>query len=77
MRYDENTRLSRILEEYPWLEQELPRRYPELKAMDNPAARFMLKRMTVKDASRLSGIPAEKLLAELEQVIEKVQRENG
>lgn len=77
MRYDENTRLSQILGDYPWLEQELPRRYPELKAMDNPAARFMLKRMTVKDASRLSGIPAEKLLAELEQVIEKVQRENG
>ena len=77
MRYDENTRLSRILEEYPWLEQELPRRYPELKAMDNPAARFMLKRMTVKDASRLSGIPAQKLLEELARLIEKVQRENG
>ena len=69
MPYDENTRLSRILEEHPWLEQELPRRYPELKAMDNPAARFMLKRMTVKDASRLSGIPAAKLLEELEKVI--------
>ena len=69
MRYDENTRLSRILEEYPWLEQELPRRYPELKAMDNPAARFMLKRMTVKDASKLSKIPAEKLLEKLESVI--------
>lgn len=69
MRYDENTRLSRILEEYPWLEQELPRRYPELKAMDNPAARFMLKRMTVKDASKLSKIPAEKLLGKLESVI--------
>ena len=69
MPYDENTRLSRILEEHPWLEQELPRRYPELKAMDKPAARFMLKRMTVKDASRLSGIPAAKLLEELEKVI--------
>jgi hypothetical protein len=77
MLYDENTRLTRILEEHPWLEQELPRRYPELKAMDSPAARFMLKRMTVKDASRLSGIPAAKLLEELEQLIEKVQRENG
>ena len=77
MSYNENTKLSQILSEHPWLEEELPKRYPELKAMDNPAARFMLKRMTVKDASRLSGIPAEKLLAELEQVIEKVQRENG
>ena len=62
MSYNENTKLSQILSEYPWLEEELPKRYPELKAMDNPAARFMLKRMTVK-------IPADKLLAKLESVI--------
>ena len=45
MSYNENTKLSQILSEHPWLEEELPKRYPELKAMDNPAARFMLKRM--------------------------------
>ena len=79
MSYNENTKLSQILSEHPWLEEELPKRYPELKAndvfnnsmngMDNPAARFMLKRMTVKDASKLSKIPAEKLLEKLESVI--------
>jgi hypothetical protein len=69
MLYDENTSLSRIQEEHPWLEQELPRLYPELKAMDNPATRFLLKRMRVKDAARMGGIPADKLLAELEKVI--------
>ncbi len=69
MAYNENTKLSQILSEHAWLEEELPKRYPELKAMDNPAARFMLKRMTVKDASRLSGIPAAKLLEGLEKVI--------
>ncbi len=69
MKYNEKTKLSQILSDYPWLEQELPKRYPELKAMDNPAARFMLKRMTVQDASKLGGIPAEKLLKKLEDVI--------
>lgn len=69
MAYNENTKLSQILSEYAWLEQELPRRYPELKAMDNPAARFMLKRMTVKDASKLSGIPAAQLLDMLESMV--------
>ena len=77
MRYDENTRLSRILEEHPWLERELPRRYPELKAMDNPAARFLLKRMSVKDAGRMGGIPARTLLEELEKLIDEVEPENG
>ena len=69
MAYTETTKLSQILSEHPWLEEELPRRYPQLKAMDNPASRFMLKRMSVKDASRLSGFSSEKLLAKLESVI--------
>ncbi len=69
MKYDEKTKLSKILDEYPWLEQELPKRYPDLKAMDNPASRFMVRRMTVKDASRLRGIPADKLLKMLTDLI--------
>ncbi|MBQ6272741.1 MAG: DUF1858 domain-containing protein [Oscillospiraceae bacterium] len=73
MAYDEKTRLSQILDEHPWLEQELPRRYPELKKLDNPAGRFMFRRMNVKDASRFSGIPAEKLLEKLERVIAEVE----
>ena len=71
MSYNENTKLSQILSEHPWLEEELPKRYPELKAMDNPAARFMLKRMTVKDAGKLSGIPADELLKMLESIIKE------
>ena len=69
MSYNENTKLSVILADYPWLEKELPKRYPELKSMDNPAARFMARRMTVQEASKLSKIPAEKLIAKLESVI--------
>ena len=69
MSYNENTRLSRILSENPWLEQELPRRYPELKALDNPASRFLLKRMTVKDAGKMSGMGADQLLRMLEELI--------
>ncbi len=71
MRYDEKTRLSQILAEHPWLEQELPRLYPELKKMDNPAARLLLKRMTVKDAGRMSGIPVDQLLSTLEGLIDR------
>ena len=69
MQYDEKTKLTKILEEHPWLEEELPRRYPQLKKLDNAASRFLLKRMTVKDASRMSGYSVEKLLGKLEQVI--------
>lgn len=69
MKYNEKTKLSQILSDYPWLEKELPRRYPDLKAMDNPAARFMLKRMTVQEAGKMGGIPADRLLKMLEDII--------
>ena len=69
MPYDKNTKISKILAEHPWLGQELPKRYPELKAMDNPAARFMLKRMTVQDAGKMGGLPADQLLSMLSQLI--------
>ncbi len=69
MNYDEKTKLGKILDEHPWLEQELPKRYTELRSMDNPASRFMARRMTVKDASRLSGIPSDKLLKMLTDMI--------
>ncbi len=74
MSYQESTKLGAILEEHPWLEKELPRRYPELKSMANPAARFMVKRMSVQDASRMSGIPAQKLLQMLEELIGEVEK---
>ena len=69
MSYDEKTKIGKILDEHPWLEKELPKRYPELKAMDNPASRFMVRRMTVKEASKLSGIPSDKLLKMLTDLI--------
>lgn len=69
MAYNEKSKLSQILSEHPWLEQELPKRYPELKAMDNPAARFMLKRMTIQDAGKLGGLPTDQLLKMLEDLI--------
>ncbi len=69
MAYNENTKLGKILDEYPWLEQELPKRYPELKSMTLPGARFMVRRMSVKDASRMSGMSTDKLLDMLEKLI--------
>ena len=74
MSYDAATKLSKILDEHPWLEKELPKRYPELKSMDNAASRFMLRRMTVKDASKLSGISEAKLLKMLTDLIGEVER---
>ena len=69
MAYDEKTKLGKILDDHPWLEQELPKRYPDLKSMTLPGARFMVRRMSVKDASRMSGMSTDKLLDILNKLI--------
>lgn len=69
MDYNEKTRLSVILDEHPWLAEELPKLEPRLEKYNNPATRFLARRMTVQDASRFSGLSTDYLLRELEKVI--------
>ena len=77
MNYSANTKLSQILSENPWLAQELPKRNTIFQKLQNPAARLLLGRMTVQDASRLSGESVDYLLGELEQVFREHEKGSG
>lgn len=72
--YDANTRLSDILETYPWLARELPKLDERAKVLSSPLIRPLLKRMTVADLSRETGYTTEKLLRKLGKVIEEHER---
>ena len=71
MRYTGKTKLMDILAEHPWLEQELPKRNPIFEKLKNPAAQFIVRRMTVQDAARFSGESVDFLLEELDKVIDE------
>ena len=75
MDYTESTRLSEILEAHPWLAEELPKRDPAFEKLRNPAARFLLRQMTVKDLGRIGGLSPEALLRDLEEILR--EREGG
>ena len=70
---NENTRLTDILNAYPWLLDELartePRAKPFLAMMNTPLAKGMLKKATVADAAKYLKRPASRLLSKLEGVI--------
>ena len=76
MYYTGKTKLTDILAEHPWLEQELPKQDPIFEKLNNPAARLLLKHMTVQDASRASGLSVDYLLEELNKVIARHDRED-
>ena len=73
MTIDENTKLTDILEAYPWLPEELgrtePRAKPFLNMMNSPLAKRALKTATVADAAKYLRRPAERLLSRLDSVI--------
>lgn len=66
--YDENSRLSDILDAYPWLVQILPEYDPRLKNLSNPAVRALTRKYTVRDVSKVTGYSTEKLLDKLRRL---------
>ena len=69
--YDENSRISDILDAYPWLVQVLPDYDPRLKSLSNPSVRALTRKYTVTDVSKFTGYSAEKLLDKLRRLIEE------
>ena len=73
MTIDESTKLTDILEAYPWLPEELgrtdPRARPFLAMMRTPPGKAMLKRFTVADAAAYLKRPVGRLLARLEELL--------
>ena len=67
--YDENSRISDILDAYPWLVQVLPDYDPRLKSLSNPAVRALTRKYTVTDVSKFTGYSTEKLLDKLRRLI--------
>ncbi|MBR1456316.1 MAG: DUF1858 domain-containing protein [Oscillospiraceae bacterium] len=69
--YDVNSRLSDILDAYPWLADILPEYDARLKALSNPAVRAMTRKYTVADVSRFTGYSTDKLLDKLRRLAQE------
>mgnify|MGYP002626433765 CR=1 FL=1 len=69
MELNENTNLTDILDAYPDLEGRLMKDEKVAALASTPLAKMLLKKATLKDASRLSGMPLEELIDELRRMI--------
>lgn len=65
-----DTRLTDLLREYPWLKEEALKLSDKAKLIDTPIGRMMLKKATIADISRKSGIPEDKIIDKLTKLIE-------
>ena len=69
MEINADTRLSDILQQYPWLSEELPKLDSRFSIMNTAAGKLLMRKNTVRDASRVSGHSVEELLGELQALI--------
>lgn len=70
MEINAQTRLTDILEKYPWLPDELAKLDGRLKILKTPVGKMMIKHATITDAVQKTGLQEDVLIAELKKLIE-------
>ncbi|MBQ6384902.1 MAG: hypothetical protein IJJ38_01875 [Lachnospiraceae bacterium] len=68
--FDASSKVSEIFSQYPFVKDEIIKRIPEAKLIDTPVGQALLKNATVNDVASKVGLSPEKLLAELQNVID-------
>ena len=64
-----DTRLKDLLERYPWLMDEAVKISGKFKLLKTPVGKVMLKKATVADLSRKSGIPESEIIDKIVELI--------
>ncbi|MBO5152603.1 MAG: DUF1858 domain-containing protein [Methanobrevibacter sp.] len=66
---NENTRLTDILDEYPWIKDELPKIDKKFKLLKTPIGKVMMRKVDVSEMSRRSGMSVDEIISMLNNLI--------
>ena len=69
MEITKDTKLTDILNEYPWLEKELVDKFPAFRALLNPIGRRFVRNATLEELAAKAGKTPDHLIMRLEEVI--------
>ena len=75
MTINSNSKLADILAAYPWLLDELVKVNNKFKMVKTPMGKIMLKKATVADMSRKSGMDETVLIEKLNELIRSLEGE--
>lgn len=69
MEINSQTKLTAILDKYPWLPDELTKLDSRFKIIKTPIGKMMIKNATIADAVQKTGLQENVLIAELQKLI--------
>jgi len=74
MELNKDTKLLDILDAYPWLREELPKKDSRFALLDSALGRMFLKKATIGDLSKRANIPAEVLIEEQQKMLDEHEK---
>ena len=69
MEFNGNTKLTDILNEFPWLPDALEKLDGRFKIIKTPVGKMMIKNMTISDMSKKINFPENDIINQLKQMI--------
>ena len=69
MQVTRDTRLLDLINQYPWLKDELPKINEKFKMLNTPMGKIMMGKATIVEMSKKSGMDADTLIRKLQQLI--------
>jgi hypothetical protein len=69
MQITRDTRLLDLINQYPWLKDELPKINEKFKMLNTPMGKIMMRKATIVEMSKKSGMDADTLIRKLQQLI--------
>ncbi|MFR3407553.1 MAG: DUF1858 domain-containing protein [Christensenellales bacterium] len=69
MQITRDTRLLDLINQYPWLKDELPKINEKFKMLNTPMGKIMMGKATIVEMSKKSGMDADTLIRKLHQLI--------
>ena len=69
MQITKDTRLLDLINQYPWLKDELPKINEKFKMLNTPMGKIMMGKATIVEMSKKSGMDADTLIRKLQQLI--------
>lgn len=73
MNINKDTKLSDLLTTYPWLKGELSTVNEKFRMLNTPMGKIMLKKATIGDMSKRSGMDEAELIEKLKELIQSHQ----
>ena len=69
MQITRDTRLLDLINQYPWLKDELPQVNDKFKMLNTPMGKIMMGKATIVEMSKKPGMDADTLIRKLQQLI--------